>query len=148
MISRKCPHKTLFQHTVGWCQKFRKIADVVFIWSLTLVQHCRSTCGKEAAIHYEPIWFKKCCQLKLLVILKVSYSQKVFHFNSNLQKKVSNHLSSVKVSGLAPFFGDWSQSEKLTEFKPPLVTQFTFEFVRWLYRKVYLQNNACLQILI
>ena len=41
---------------------------------VTLVSHtvCCSTCGKEAAIHYEQIWFKKFCQLELLVILKVA----------------------------------------------------------------------------
>ena len=75
-------------------------------------------------------------QLKIFSVLghqaplKVAYSQKVFHFDSNLQKKVPNHCSehlffrwigSAQGSDLeSSFFGDWSQSEKRSDIKPPL----------------------------
>ena len=47
---------------------------------------------------------------------------------SNVPKKVTNHypehllfqMDSAQDSDLAPFLGDMSQSEKLSEIKPPL----------------------------
>ena len=52
----------------------------------------------------------------------IPYLQKVFHFDSNLQKKVPNHCPELfslrrrvctQNSDLTPFLGDWSQSEKI-----------------------------------
>ena len=57
----------------------------------------------------------------------MAWSQNVFHFGSNLQKKLQiTALISFSLGGslgfdLAHFFGDWSQSESLSEIKPPLV---------------------------
>ena len=59
--------------------------------------------------------------------LKVALSQKVFHFCSNLPKKVcaKNYpdVNSVHDSCQHLFLGDFSQSEKLSETKPPYSDQ-------------------------
>jgi hypothetical protein len=65
-----------------------------------------------------PLWFR----------LKVAQSQKVFHFGSNLQKKVPNHApehyspKDIVLRGMIfdPFLGDFSQSEKRSEIEPSL----------------------------
>ena len=61
-------------------------------------------------------------EFDLVDILKVAESQKVFHFYSNLQiKKMPNpSVKSAQWSDLAPYLGDWIQSEKLSEIKLPL----------------------------
>ena len=55
----------------------------------------------------------------LVYALKVAYSQKVFHFGSNLQKICQVSTVYAQDSGLAHFC-DLSQSEKNSEIKPPL----------------------------
>ena len=58
-------------------------------------------------------------------LLKVAKSHKVFHFGSNLQKRVpiqdpEHLLFSDQVRDLTSFFEDLGQSEKPSEIKSPL----------------------------
>ena len=63
-------------------------------------------------------------------MLKVAKSQKAFHFGSNLQKSQSIFfVDSTQESVLAPFLGDWRQSEKLSEIEPPLVCLPLYTFI-------------------
>ena len=57
-----------------------------------------------------------------VILLKVAKSQKDLHFASNLQKKcqfttssTSFQVKSAHGCDLAPFFGDWSQSEHFSK---------------------------------
>ena len=57
--------------------------------------------------------------------LKLALSQKVFHFGSNLNKKVQNHYPEhyppkEKIVIWHPFSGDLSKTENLSEIMPPL----------------------------
>ena len=61
-------------------------------------------------------------------IVKVAWSQKIFHFGSNLPKKVqitiqnTNHQNkkNVQDSDLAPVFWIWGKLKKKYEINPPL----------------------------
>ena len=62
-----------------------------------------------------------------LQVLKVAYSQKVFHFLFNLQKGAKSQSWALSPSrgdaqnrDLAPLFGDLVQNEKLSNIKPAL----------------------------
>ena len=48
-------------------------------------------------------------------------------------------------SGLAPIFGDFSQSEKVSEIKPPLTGQRTF--LVWISRLILELSKLCLVLL-
>ena len=55
------------------------------------------------------------CNLHSTYITKDGLISEIFfHFGSNLKKRYDG-------SDLVPFFGNLSQSEKLSEIKPPLV---------------------------
>ena len=67
-------------------------------------------------------------KLKNQKTLKMAYSQKVFQFGSNLKKKVPNRSPEHLLFRWIVFWGviwhlfvgDLSQSEKLSDIKPPL----------------------------
>ena len=63
---------------------------------------------------------KKTCRL----VVKVTYSQNVFHFGSNIQQKMLNHYPEYypakEREDAQNCFEDWSQSEKFSNIKPPL----------------------------
>ena len=74
------------------------------------------------SIYIEGKWI---CTINFLSsLLKVAkYQGFFFHFGSNLDMKVPNHChehllfrKGAQGCDLAPFYGDWSQSEKLSEF--------------------------------
>ena len=82
-------------------------------------------CNEKVRIVWE---IKKDLALCGMLILKVDFSQNVYYFGSNLQKKAPNHspehlrsrVNRDHDSGLTHFLGDWRQSEKISEIKSPL----------------------------
>ena len=70
-------------------------------------------------------------------VLKVAYSQKVFHFLFNLQKGAKSQSWALSTSredaqdrDLAPLFGDLVQNEKLSKIKPALELDFLISKTR------------------
>ena len=72
--------------------------------------------------------------IKALVFVKVVYSPKVIQFGSNLQKRCQIALlSTIQLDcrylreSFKTFFGDLSQSKKISKVKPPLVPELIVE---------------------